>query len=121
MRSILAIIIILILLIFNKKKILCFKDKNDDGNEHQKWDMDKSNMNCCIGNNEMFKEEELLKELDKAQMDSKERQANNQGDKNDSLYRLNIMDTTPENGRENVILTTNKYQNFFDIEEINEL
>ena len=96
-------------------------ERNDDGNERQNWDPDKSNMNCCIGNEEMFKNEELLKELDKAQMDSKERQANNQGDKNDSLYRLNIMDATPENGRENVILTTNKYQNFFDIEGITEL
>ena len=96
-------------------------EKNDDGNENQKWDINRSNMNYCIGNDEMFKEAELIKELDKAQMDSKERQANNQGDKNDSLYRLNIMDATPENGRENVILTTNKYQNFFDIEGINEL
>ena len=90
-------------------------EKNGDGNEQQKWDINKSNMNYCIGNDEMFKEAELLKELDKAQMDSKERQANNQGDKNDSLYRLNIMDTTPENGRENVVLTTNKYQNFFNV------
>ena len=94
---------------------------NDDSKVQQKWDMDKSNMNCCIGNEDMFKEEELLKELDQAKKDSKERQENNQSDKNDSLYRLNIMDTTPENGRENVILTTNKYQNFFDIEGINEL
>ena len=102
------------------------KDEIDNkNNDNQKTDENKSNMsnmNCCIGTEEMFKEENLLKELNDAQIKNKERKENKDKDEsNNSLYKLNIMDSTPENMKENVVLTTDKYKNFFDIEGINEL
>ena len=71
-------------------------------------------------------EERILKELDEAKLINKERlekNSNNEESKNDdnSLYKINIMETTPDNMKQNVVIPSNKYQDFFDIEEINEL
>ena len=69
-------------------------------------------------------EERILKELNEAKMLNKERMEKENSEEyknNDSLYKINIMETTPENLKQNVIVPSNKYQDFFDIEEINEL
>ena len=98
------------------------ENKNNDNKKNNENNSNMSNMNCCIGTEEMFKEENLLKELNDAQIKNKERKENKDKDEsNNSLYKLNIMDSTPENMKENVVLTTDKYKNFFDIEGINEL
>ena len=74
----------------------------------------------------MFKDEEIYRELTEAAKKSKERQEKNgenesEKSEDDPLYRLNIRDTTPDNIKENVIIPSNKYQNFFNVEEIKEL
>ena len=70
-------------------------------------------------------EERILKELNDAKLLNKERmeKENSEECKNNdnSLYKINIMETTPDNLKQNVIVPSNKYQDFFDIEEINEL
>ena len=67
----------------------------------------------------MFRDEELLQELNNAQMKNKEK--NDSEKSENSLYRLNIRDTTPENIKENVIIPSDKYKNFFNIEGIDDL
>ena len=75
--------------------------------------------NNSISNNEpMINEERILKELDEAKLLNKERQEN---ENENSLYKINIMESTPQNVKQNVVIPSNKYQDFFDIEEINEL
>ena len=75
--------------------------------------------NNSISNNEpMINEERILKELDDAKLINKERQEN---ENENSLYKINIMESTPQNVKQNVVIPSNKYQDFFDIEEINEL
>ena len=75
--------------------------------------------NNSISNNEpMINEERILKELDEAKLINKERKEN---ENENSLYKINIMESTPQNIKQNVIIPSNKYQDFFDIEEINEL
>ena len=73
----------------------------------------------------MFRDEELLKELNEAQIKNKERLENEKQDDDDKnedyLYRLNIRDTTPEMMKENVVIPNEKYNNFFDFEAIKEL
>ena len=55
-------------------------------------------------------------------MKSKENNKDKNNKENeDYLYSLNIRDTTPDNIKENVIIPSVKYKNFFDIEEIKEL
>ena len=66
----------------------------------------------------MINEERILKELDEAKLINKERQEN---ENENSLYKINIMESTPQNVKQNVVIPSNKYQDFFDIEEINEL
>ena len=85
-----------------------------------------SNLNCCIGDEQMFKDEEIYRELTEAAKKSQERQEKNgenesEKSEDDPLYRLNIRDTTPDNIKENVIIPSNNYQNFFNVEEIKEL
>ena len=84
---------------------------------------DRSNINCCIGTKEMFRDEELLKEISEAQIKNKESLENeNQNDNEDSLYRLNIKDSTPEMIKENVVIPNyEKYHNVIDIETIKKL
>ena len=75
--------------------------------------------NNTISNNEvMNNDERILKELDEAKLLNKE---NHEKENDDSLYKINVMESTPQNVKQNVIIPSNKYQNFFDIEEINEL
>ena len=96
-------------------------------NIYKKTTSDKSNINCCIGTEEMFRDEEILQELNDAKMKTKERldkenEENYDNEKSeDNLYRINIRDTTPENIKENVVIPSDKYKNFFDIEGIKEL
>ena len=97
-------------------------------NIYKKATSDKSNINYCIGTEEMFRDEEILQELNEAKMKAKERLDKDNEDENydnekseDNLYRLNIRDTTPENIKENIVIPSNKYKNFFDIEGIQEL
>ena len=87
-------------------------------------------MNCCIGKEEMFRDEEILQELKEAQLKTKERLEQNKEKENkdydnenneDNLYMLNVRDTTPENMKENIVIPSGKYSNFFDIEGITEL
>ena len=87
-------------------------------------------MNCCIGKEEMFRDEEILQELKEAQLKTKERLEQNKEKENkdydnenneDNLYMLNVRDTTPENMKENIVIPNGKYSNFFDIEGITEL
>ena len=63
----------------------------------------------------MFRDEELLKEISEAQIKNKESLKNeNQNDNEDSLYRLNIKDSTPEMIKENVVIPNyEKYKKFF--------
>ena len=77
-------------------------------------------------NRELNYEDRILKELDEAKIKNKERlekNMNNEESKNNdnSLYKINVMETTPDNEKQNVIIPSNKYQDFFDIEEISEL
>ena len=77
-------------------------------------------------NREENYEDRILKELDEAKIKNKERlekNMNNEESKNNdnSLYKINVMETTPDNEKQNVIIPSNKYQDFFDIEEISEL
>ena len=75
--------------------------------------------NISISNNEpIINEKRILKELDEAKLINKEKQEN---ENENSLYKINIMESTPQNVKQNVIIPSNKYQDFFDIEEINEL
>ena len=107
----------------NRKSDISNYSKISKNSENKKIISDRSNINCCIGTKEMFRNEELLKELNEAQIKNKERLENeNQNDNEDSLYRLNIRDTTPEMIKENVVIPNyEKYNNFFDIEAIKEL
>ena len=107
----------------NRKSDISNYSKISKNSENKKNISDRSNINCCIGTKEMFRNEELLKELNEAQIKNKERLENeNQNDNEDSLYRLNIRDTTPEMIKENVVIPNyEKYNNFFDIEAIKEL
>jgi len=93
---------------------------------------DINNKNNEINNECTFKkynikdnEERILKELNDAKLLNKERieKENSEECKNNdnSLYKINIMETTPDNLKQNVIVPSNQYQDFFDIEEINEL
>ena len=47
--------------------------KISKNSENKKIISDRSNINCCIGTKEMFRNEELLKELNEAQIKNKER------------------------------------------------
>ena len=112
-----------------------FKTKKNDIynpkiNENKKTHSEQSNMNCCIGKEEMFRDEEILQELKEAQLKTKERLEQNKEKENkdydnenneDNLYMLNVRDTTPENMKENIVIPNGKYSNFFDIEGITEL
>ena len=41
---------------------------------------------------------------------------NNENEKSEeSLYKLNVRDSTPENIKENVIIPSNKYNNLFQV------
>ena len=78
------------------------------------------NDNNNISNYEvMNNDERILKELDEAKLLNK--QKNEKENNDDSLYKINVMESTPQSIKQNVIIPSNKYQNFFDIEEINEL
>ena len=76
------------------------------------------NNNSVSNNDDMINEERILKELNEAKEISKERFEKENGN---SLYKINIMESTPQVVQQNVIIPSNKYQDFFDIEEINEL
>ena len=99
---------------------------NDTNNNTTFENVNASNMNCCIGSEQMFKDEEILQELNEVKLKTKERQEKNgenisERSEDDPLYRLNVRDSTPDNIKENVVIPSNKYQNFFDVEEIQEL
>ena len=100
-------------------KITAEKKSDNDSNIEEKNDINnKSEIN------EIINEENILKELNDAKIKNEERMKNesNEERKNDnSLYKINIMETTQNDINYNVIVPSNKYQNFFDIEEINEL
>ena len=102
-------------------------DTNNNINNNTTFEnVNASNMNCCIGSEQMFKDEEILQELNEVQLKTKERQEKNgenisERSEDDPLYRLNVRDSTPDNIKENVVIPSNKYQNFFDVEEIQEL
>ena len=79
-------------------------------------------------NKETIRNQGILEELNNAQIKKyKENQIkhnnneNNKEKSDNSLYRLNIRDTTPDNIKENVIIPTDKYNDFFNIEGINDL
>jgi len=79
------------------------------------------NDNNNISNYEvMNNDERILKELDEAKLLNKEKNEK-ENNNDDSLYKINVMESTPQSIKQNVIIPSNKYQNFFDIEEINEL
>ena len=80
------------------------------------------NDNNNISNYEvMNNDERILKELDEAKLLNKEKNEKEKENNDDSLYKINVMESTPQSIKQNVIIPSNKYQNFFDIEEINEL
>ena len=76
------------------------------------------NNKSVTNNNAVLNEERILKELDEAKLINKEKQEN---ENDNSLYKINVNDSTPQNIKQNIIIPSNKYQDFFDIEEINEL
>ena len=106
------------------------KESRNKNKTKKNKNLDENNQNCCIGMEEIFRDEELLQELNEAKIKNKERQAqkneNNEDNKDneksyDSLYRLNVMDSTPENMKENIIIPNDKYNNFFEIEGMKDL
>ena len=104
-------------------------NNNNENNAEKKSDNDsnieeKNDINNKSEINEIINEENILKELNDAKIKNEERMKNesNEERKNDnSLYKINIMETTQNDINYNVIVPSNKFQNFFDIEEINEL
>ena len=122
----------------NSKKSETYNKKIKDGNSNSNYvnenegkiknnnelnDEKENNLNCCIGTEEMFRDEQILQELNNANKINEEDENDNDNEKNDeeSLYKLNIRDTTPDKVRENVVIPSNKYNDFFDVENINEL
>ena len=110
----------------NKNKTLSKRQTSPKKNKNS----DENNENCCIGTEEMFRDEEILKELNevkiKNQENKEQKSVNNEDNEEkeksyESLYRLNIMDSTPQNMKENVVIPNDKYNNFFDIEGIKDL
>ena len=105
------------------------KDKNYFENIGEDEDINNQSNNQNESNKEENYEERILKELDEAKIKNKERLDKNinneneesKNDNDNSLYKINVMETTPDNVKQNVIIPSNKYQDFFDIEEISEL
>ena len=103
-------------------------NKNNFENIGEDEDINYQSNNQNEFNKEENYEERILKELDEAKMKNKERLEKNIDNENEesknndnSLYKINVMETTPDNVKQNVIIPSNKYQDFFDIEEISEL
>ena len=116
----------------NNNSLSYKKNKNKNYNENMGEYDDINNQSNNQSNNqnssnrELNYEDRILKELDEAKIKNKERlekNMNNEESKNNdnSLYKINVMETTPDNEKQNVIIPSNKYQDFFDIEEISEL
>ena len=110
----------------NKNKTLSKRQTSPKKNKNS----DEYNENCCIGTEEMFRDEEILKELNEAKIKYKVKQEqknennedNEENEKSyESLYRLNVMDSTPENMKENVVIPNDKYNKFFNIEGFKDL
>ena len=104
------------------------KDRNYFDNIGEDEDINNQSNNQNESGREENYEEKILKELDEAKIKSKERlekDTNNENEESknndNSLYKINVMETTPDNEKQNVIIASNKYQDFFDIEEISEL
>ena len=107
-----------------------YEDINNQSNQSNFKKNTISNNNYSINeSNREYNEERILKELNEAKLINKERlEKSKEESKNDesknydnSLYKINVMESTPQNIVQNVIIPSNKYQDFFDIEEINEL
>ena len=107
------------------------KNKNKKGNtcsksvdKNKSYELNEKNFNCCIGTEEMFRDEQILQELNDAKKTHDENDNETEDDiekKQESLYQLNIRDTTPDKIRENVIVPSNKYNDFFNVESLEEL
>ena len=110
---------------YKKNKNKNYLDNMDEYDDINNQSNNQSN-NQNSSNRELNYEDRILKELDEAKIKNKERlekNMNNEESKNNdnSLYKINVMETTPDNEKQNVIIPSNKYQDFFDIEEISEL
>ena len=110
---------------YKKNKNKNYLDNMGEYDDINKKSNNQSN-NQNSSNRELNYEDRILKELDEAKIKNKERlekNMNNEESKNNdnSLYKINVMETTPDNEKQNVIIPSNKYQDFFDIEEISEL
>ena len=93
----------------DEKNIINETNENNEINE---------NNNTLSNNDIILNEERILKELDEAKLLNKERL---EKEKDNSLYKINVMESTPQIIKQKVIIPSNKYQDFFDIEEIKEL
>jgi hypothetical protein len=97
-------------------------NKVHNKNMRVRKNIDNKNYSNQFGKGLKGKDKILLKELNKMNIkDDKDKYNNDTNRTDNSLYKLNIGDSMPENSKENVIITNEKYQNFFDIEGIDDL
>jgi hypothetical protein len=108
----------------NKRKIKKGNTSSKRVDKNKSYKLNEKNFNCCIGTEEMFRDEKILQELNDAKKTNDENDNETEDDiekKQETLYQINIRDTTPDKIRENVIIPSNKYNDFFNVENLEEL